>query len=78
MKTFFMRRCDLDLSATRMREPVEVSRSESSVRADGAEYVDARMNGHLVEKSATESNCVRHCDDSMSLKEISARESQKT
>ncbi len=73
-----MRRRDLDLSATQMGEPVGVSRSEFSVRADGAEYVDAQRHGRLVEKSATESNCVRHRKESMSLKEISARESQKT
>ena len=62
-----------------MGEPVEVSTtSEFSVLADGADNDDARIHGRLVEKSATESNCVRHRKESMSLKEISARESQKT
>ncbi len=56
MKTFFVRRRDLDLSATQMGEPIKVSKCKFSVLVDGAEYDDARIHGRLVVKSMTEAN----------------------
>jgi hypothetical protein len=54
MKTFFMRRRDRDLSATRMGWPLLLSNCESSVLVDEAEYDDARRHGRLVAKFMTE------------------------
>ena len=56
MKTFFMRRRDRDLSATRMGEPSVLDNCKFSVLVDGAEYDDAQRHGRLVVKCMAEIN----------------------